>query len=285
MPKVLNKASNIGFCMGVRRAIDIIMDVAGKQGSVETLGALVHNQQVLKKLSASGVRIINDVSEIKGKTVVISAHGVGPKVMQEIESRGITAIDTTCPFVKRAQTSARRLTEAGFYTIVFGDVNHPEVKGLLGWADGHGMATLDARDLNRTAELPRKLGLLSQTTQIPAAFTHFVKDVIDLALVKDAEIRIIDTLCHDIRRRQSDTLQMAQDSDIVFVIGGRNSANTKHLFELCATVADTRQIETAAEIDPVWLEGKGKIGVTAGASTDDETIDEVMSRLQDLTGT
>jgi 4-hydroxy-3-methylbut-2-enyl diphosphate reductase len=284
MPKVLNKASNIGFCMGVRRAIDIITDVADKQGGVETLGALVHNQQVLKKLAAHGVRIIDDVSEIKGNTVVISAHGVGPKVMQELESRGITAIDTTCPFVKRAQTAARRLNEAGFYTIVFGDVNHPEVKGILGWAGGEGMATLDACDLNRSAELPRKLGILSQTTQIPAAFTHFVKEVIDIALVKDAEIRIIDTLCHDIRRRQADTLRMAQDSDIVFVIGGRNSANTRHLFDLCATVADTCQIETAAEIDPGGLEGKEKIGVTAGASTDDETIDEVMSRLHELTG-
>jgi 4-hydroxy-3-methylbut-2-enyl diphosphate reductase len=280
----IKKASNIGFCMGVRRAIDIITDVADKQGGVETLGALVHNQQVLKKLADHGARIVNDVSDIKGKTVVISAHGVGPRVTEDIESRGLTAIDTTCPFVKRAQVAARRLAEAGFYTIVFGDVNHPEVKGILGWADGKGMATLDARDLSKMEELPRKLGILSQTTQIPEAFSRFVKDVIDIALVKDAEIRIIDTLCHDIRRRQAATLKMARDSDIVFVIGGRNSANTKHLFELCSMVADTRLIETAAEIDPAWLKNKQKIGVTAGASTDDETIDDVMARLHDVAG-
>lgn len=280
----IKKASNIGFCMGVRRAIDIITDVADKQGGVETLGALVHNQQVLKKLADHGVRIIDDVSAVKGKTVVISAHGVGPKSTQAIESRGLTAIDTTCPFVKRAQVAAHRLAKAGFYTVVFGDVNHPEVKGILGWAEGKGMATQDVRDLVKLEELPRKLGILSQTTQIPEAFSHFVKDVIDIALVKDAEIRIIDTLCHDIRRRQADTLKMAQVSDIVFVIGGRNSANTKHLFELCSTVADTRLIETAAEIDPAWLKNKGKIGVTAGASTDDETIDDVMACLHNLSG-
>ena len=284
MPTRIKKASNIGFCMGVRRAIDIITDVADKQGGVETLGALVHNQQVLKKLAGHGVRIVNDVSDIKGKTVVISAHGVGPRVTDEIEFRGLTAIDTTCPFVKRAQVAARKLADAGFYTVVFGDVDHPEVKGILGWADGKGMATLDARDLGKLEELPRKLGLLSQTTQIPAAFSRFVKDVLDIALVKDAEIRIIDTLCHDIRRRQADTLKMARDSDIVFVIGGRNSANTKHLFELCSTVADTRLIETAAEINPAWLKNRQKIGVTAGASTDDETIDDVMVRLRDVTG-
>jgi 4-hydroxy-3-methylbut-2-enyl diphosphate reductase len=280
----IKKASNIGFCMGVRRAIDIITDVADKQGGVETLGALVHNQQVLKKLADHGVRIIDNVSDIKGKTVVISAHGVGPRVMEEIESQGLIAIDTTCPFVKRAQVAARKLAEAGFYTIVFGDVNHPEVKGILGWAEGKGMAMPDSRDLSKLEEIPRKLGILSQTTQIPEAFSRFVKDVIDIALIKDAEISIIDTLCHDIRRRQADTLKMAQDSDIVFVIGGRNSANTKHLFELCSTVADTRLIETAAEIDPAWLKHKKKIGVTAGASTDDETIDDVMARLRDVTG-
>lgn len=283
MPTRIKKASNIGFCMGVRRAIDIITNVADTQGGVETLGALVHNQQVLKKLAGHGVRIVDDVSDIKGKTVVISAHGVGPRVTEEIESRGLTAIDTTCPFVKRAQVAARKLANAGFYTVVFGDVDHPEVKGILGWADGKGMATLDARDLVKLEELPRKLGLLSQTTQIPAAFSLFVKEVLDIALVKDSEIRVIDTLCHDIRRRQADTLKMARGSDIVFVIGGRNSANTKHLFELCSTVADTRLIETAAEIKPAWLKNKQKIGVTAGASTDDETIDDVMARLGKLT--
>ena len=284
MPVKIKKASSIGFCMGVRRAIDIISDVAEKQGGVETLGALVHNQQVLGKLASRGVKIVDDIDDVKGRTLVISAHGVGPKVTEEIKLRGLTVTDTTCPFVKRAQVAAKKLSDAGFYTVVFGDVNHPEVKGILGWADGRGMATLDARDLEKLADVPKKLGILSQTTQIPAAFSEFVKDVLDLALVKDAEIRIIDTLCHDIRRRQADTLKMARGSDVVFVIGGRNSANTQHLFELCSTVADTHQIETAKDIKPAWLKGKTKIGVTAGASTDDETIDEVMAKLERLTG-
>jgi 4-hydroxy-3-methylbut-2-enyl diphosphate reductase len=195
----------------------------------------------------------------------------------------LNVIDTTCAFVKRAQVAARRLSSAGFYTIVYGDGEHPEVRGILGWADGKGMATLDAAALRNIQDMPRKLGLLSQTTQIPQAFAAFVKEVVDIALVKDAEIHVIDTLCHDIRRRQTDTLEMAEGSDIVFVIGGRNSANTKHLLELCATVAHVYQIETASDIDPLWLCGKKKIGVTAGASTDDATIDDVMLRLRALT--
>jgi 4-hydroxy-3-methylbut-2-enyl diphosphate reductase len=248
MKPEISKAESLGFCLGVRRAIDSITIAAGERGGVETLGALVHNQQVLKKLSSIGVNIVNDPAQIKGDTVVISAHGVSPRVMEDIKERGINVIDTTCPFVKRAQVAARKLAEAGFYTLVFGDVAHPEVKGILGWAQGQGMATMDAADLKKLDALPQRLGILSQTTQIPLAFAAFVKDVIDLALMKDAEIRIIDTLCHDIRRRQSDTLKMARSSDLVLVIGGRNSANTRHLFDLCSTVAATRLIETAAEV-------------------------------------
>jgi 4-hydroxy-3-methylbut-2-enyl diphosphate reductase len=283
MPPEIRRAAHIGFCMGVRRAIDTVIQVAQQHGGVETLGALVHNQQVLGKLAGYGVRIIDDAAEIRGDTVVISAHGVGPQVTKELESRGLTVIDTTCAFVKRAQVAARRLSDTGFYTIVYGDGKHPEVKGILGWAGGKGIATLDAAMLRNMPDLPCKLGLLSQTTQIPAAFAAFVKEVVDIALVKDAEIHVIDTLCHDIRRRQADTLKMAKGSDIVFVIGGRNSANTKHLFELCSTVVDIHQIETAVDINPDWLCGKKKIGVTAGASTDDATIDEVMARLHALT--
>lgn len=268
--------------MGVRRAIDRITEVAQERDGVETLGALVHNQQVLKKLSDIGVGIVNNAADIQGDTVVISAHGVSPRVMEDIKARGISVIDTTCPFVKRAQVAACKLADAGFYTLVFGDVGHPEVKGILGWAQGRGMATMRAADLENEGELPQRLGVVSQTTQIPSAFNTFVRDVIDLALVKDAEIRIVDTLCHDIRRRQADALKMAQSSDLVLVIGGRNSANTRHLFDLCSTVAETRLIETAAEIDPRWLTGKERIGVTAGASTDDATIDEVMVKLGSL---
>ena len=279
----IRRAAHIGFCMGVRRAVDTVIQVTQQYGGVETLGALVHNQQVLSKLTGYGVRIIEDSAEIQGDTVVISAHGVGPQVTAELELRGLNVIDTTCAFVKRAQLAARRLSKAGFFTVVYGDGMHPEVKGILGWADGKGIATLDVAALRNMPDLSRKLGLLSQTTQIPGAFTAFVKEVLDIALIKDAEVHIIDTLCHDIRRRQADTLEMAKRSDVVFVIGGRNSANTKHLFELCAIEADIHQIEIAADINPDWLYGKKNIGVTAGASTDDATIDEVMARLRAIT--
>jgi len=276
------KADSLGFCLGVRRAIETITVSAAQRGGIETLGALVHNQQVITRLESQGVSIVDDIDSIRGKAVVISAHGVSPRVVEELERRALEVIDTTCPFVRRAQMAARKLAEAGFFTLVFGDKDHPEVKGILGWAEHGGLAITRADELNEMSSLPLKLGVVSQTTQVPAAFNHFIKDVLDLALQRDAEIRIVDTLCHDIRRRQADTLRMAAQCDLVLVIGGRNSANTRHLYELCSTCAETHLVETADEIEPNWLVGKGCIGVTAGASTDDQTIEQVVNRLENL---
>ncbi len=278
----IKKASNIGFCMGVRRAIDILERVAGEQGGIETLGAVVHNQQVLRRLAERGVSVVNSVDAIQGSLVVISAHGVSPQVIEEIRARRIEVIDTTCPFVRRAQVAARKLAESGFYTIVFGDASHPEVKGILGWANGKGTAIQDSQSLVRLDNLPRRLGVLSQTTQIPAFFARFARELIDRALVKDSELHIIDTICHDIRQRQNDTLKLAEKVDVILVVGGHNSANTRHLVELCSGVTETYPIETADEIEASWLEGKSSIGVTSGASTDEPTIDEVMAKLEYL---
>jgi len=282
MPSRVKKAAGIGFCMGVRRAIDILEDVARQRGGVETLGAVVHNQQVLCRLADIGVKVVDNADELQGEVVVISSHGVGPQVIEHIKSRNIEVVDTTCTFVKRAQVAARRLAEAGFFTIVFGDATHPEVKGILDWTGGKGMAMQDAAEFNKLENMPRRLGLLSQTTQIPAAFARFTKDIVDIALVKDAELRIIDTICHDIRRRQADTLKLAEESDLMLVVGGQTSANSRHLVELCSKASETYLIQTAEDIKPEWFKDRQNIGVTSGASTDEQTIDEVVARLKSL---
>ncbi len=278
----VKKAAVIGFCMGVRRAIDILEKTAIEHGGVETLGAVVHNQHVLHRLAEMGVSIVNNVSQLKGNMAVISSHGVGPKVIEEIKSRNIAVVDTTCPFVKRAQVAARSLADADFFSIVFGDGDHPEVKGILGWAGDKGMATQEVATVAGIDNLPRKLGLLSQTTQVANDFARFASDIIDYALVKDSEIRIIDTICHDIRRRQADSLALTKESDLVLVVGGQTSANSRHLFELCAKVTETYLIENVDEIEKSWLQGKSQIGVTSGASTDEQTIDEVIARLESM---
>ena len=276
----IEKAANIGFCFGVKRAVDIVERTARERDGVATLGAVVHNQQVLKRLEELGVKVIKNVDDIHDNTVVISTHGVSPQLVEEIRARHIEIIDTTCPFVRRAQVAAQRLAESDFFVVIYGDANHAEVKGVLGWAKDRGIATLDEKSIANLDSLPRRLGVLSQTTQIPAQFTDFVKKLIDSAYVKDSELRIIDTICHDIRQRQTQAIKLAGEVNLMLVIGSHDSANTTHLAQLCSMSTRTYLIETAEDIQPSWLQSQHHLGITAGASTDEQTINEVWMKLE-----
>jgi 4-hydroxy-3-methylbut-2-enyl diphosphate reductase len=273
-------AGELGFCFGVRRAINILEKLAGERGGVETLGALVHNQQVLQGLARIGIRVAKGVDDIQGDTVVVSAHGVSPQLEAEIRARHIDIIDTTCPFVRRAQLAARKLAGAGFFVVIYGDSDHPEVKAILGWANNQGVAALDDRFIAKLHSLPRRIGILSQTTRVPTQFTEFARNIIDTTFTKGSEIRIIDTICHDIRKRQAAALKLASKASLMLVIGDHNSANTNRLAELCSTAARTYLVETAAEIQPSWLNGQSYIGITAGASTSEQTIEEAIKKLE-----
>ncbi len=281
MPRI-EKANKTGFCFGVRRAINLLEKVARERGGVETLGAVVHNQQVLQRLADIGVRVVNNIDDIEGNIVVTSSHGVSPDLEEKIRAHHNEVINTTCQDVRRAQAAAEKLAGSDFFVIVYGDADHPEVKGILGWAKGHGLATTDEKLVAALDPLPRRLGILSQTTQVPAHFAEFVKKIIDLALTKNSEIHIIDTICHDLRERQAAALELAHRADLMLVVGGRSSANTNRIAELCSQVTETHLIETADNIQPDWLKGKQHIGVTSGASTAEDTVDEVIKRLQNL---
>lgn len=276
----IEKASKMGFCTGVRRAISILERTARQVGPLETLGPVVHNQQVIDGLALTGIRVAESLDQVQGKLVAISSHGVSPELLEEMERRGLKAIDTTCPFVRRAQVAARRLAEAGFFVIVFGEGSHPEVQGVLGWTRGKGVATLD---LPRFDTLPRRIGILSQTTQSFAGFARFVAEFVESGLAPLSELRVLNTVCDATRKRQQAALELASRADVMFVVGGRSSANTRRLAEICAsTGVDTHQIETSAEIDPSWLRNRCRVGVTAGASTPDYAIDEVVTKLKHL---
>jgi 4-hydroxy-3-methylbut-2-enyl diphosphate reductase len=284
-PVKIEKASRTGFCFGVRQAINLLEEVARDRGGIETLGAVVHNQQVLQKLSEVGVKVVDNIEDIKGDAVVTSSHGVSPELEESIRTRHNEVISTTCPNVQRAQVAAEKLAESGFFVIVYGDADHPEVKGILGRVKGKGMATTEESVVAALDPLPRRLGVLSQTTQVPAYFGGFVKKIIDLALTKNSEIHIIDTICHDLRERQAAALELAHRADLMLVVGGRSSANTNRIAEICARITETHLIETADDIQPDWLKGKKHIGVTSGASTAEDTVDEVIKRLEEMTRT
>lgn len=279
---VIEKASKTGFCFGVRRAIDMLEKVARERGGVETLGAVVHNQQVLQKLGEIGVKVVNSIDEIEGDTIVTSSHGISPRMVEDIRKLGKEIVSTTCGNVQHAQSAAEKLAKDDFFVIVYGDAAHPEVRGILGWTQNRGLATTDERVVAALNPLPRKLGILSQTTQVPSHFAAFVKKIIDIALDKNVEIHIVDTICHDSPERQEAALELARRADLMLVVGGRSSANTNRITELCARVTETHLIETAEDIDPAWLEGKKHIGVTSGASTAEDTVEEVMNKLKEM---
>jgi len=276
----IERASEMGFCFGVRRAIELVEKAAGERGPLQTLGALVHNRQVVDRLELCGVSVAASLDELQGNIVAIASHGVGPEGMEQVRIRGFEVIDATCPFVRKAQVVAKRLGKAGFWVLVFGDAAHPEVRGVLGWAGENASASLEVPHLDK---LPRRLGILCQTTQNQERFAEFVAGVISHKSAKFTELRIFNTICDATSKHQVAALALAGRVDLMFVVGGQDSANTKRLARICAdTGVTTYHIEAAAEVDPRWLRGHYRVGVTAGASTPDEVIDEVVQALEEV---
>ncbi|MCD5408689.1 4-hydroxy-3-methylbut-2-enyl diphosphate reductase [Candidatus Bipolaricaulota bacterium] len=272
-----------GFCPGVRRAVQMVEEHLVQEGPLATLGAIVHNAHVVEALERKGARVAGSVGEVEGPAVAITAHGAGQEVYQEIKSRGLKLVDTTCPIVKRAQEAARTFAQEGYTVLIYGEEAHPEVRGILSWTGGKGYATLQPADL--PPRFPRKLAVISQTTKDRQAFWDFVRAVIARFHPTLEDLRVVDTTCPETGRRYQAALELASKVQAIFVVGSRNSANTRKLAETCrGTGVRTYFIESAEEIDPSWLSGLSRVGVTAGASTPDEVIDQVIRRLSQLGG-
>jgi 4-hydroxy-3-methylbut-2-enyl diphosphate reductase len=257
--------------------------VAHERGRVISLGPVVHNPQVVASLGEKGVQVANNLESVDGAPVAITAHGVGPTVLKEAHARGLDVVDTTCPIVTRSQRWARKLAENGFTVIVYGDADHREVRSVLSWAGERAFAlseeTLDSLPEN----LASRVAVISQTTQSPARFAAFVARLLERWLDHINELRVINTLCGVTANQQAAAQELAHEVDLMLVIGGRNSANTHHLAEVCQQEAvETHQIETAAELEADWFDGRKRVGVTAGASTPDSAVEAVVRRIQEL---
>jgi len=281
--KVL-RASEMGFCFGVRRAVEMMEEAVRDKGAMVSLGSVVHNPQVVENLRREGLEVIKDLSQAGAQPVAITAHGVGPNVIHGLEKIGVEIIDTTCPIVTRSQQWAKKLTEEGYGVVVFGDPEHKEVRGVLGWATAKVIVVRREEDMGSLpADFPSRIGVLSQTTETEARFSSFVKRLLESNMDRISELRVVNTLCHATTSQQSATIHLAAEVDLMIVVGGRESANTRHLADVSRECGvETYHIETAAEIEPIWLRGRDAVGVTAGASTPDFAIDEVVTRLEEL---
>jgi (E)-4-hydroxy-3-methyl-but-2-enyl pyrophosphate reductase len=278
----IEKAEKLGLCFGVRRAVELLKEAVSKHGEIETLGPVAHNRLLVETLAGLGVKSIESVDQAQGKTLAITTHGTTPSVLAEIRARDIKIIDTTCPIVRKAQNAARELAEAGFDVIIFGQADHSEVKGLLGCTGDRGVAALSVTQMDDREKIPSRLGILSQTTQTRSAFTDFASQLVRIVGPKTREMRIVNTLCQVTQAQQQAAMSLASRSQIMIVIGGKYSANARHLVEICTPLVETHLVETADDIDSSWLSGKHHVGVTAGASTPDEIVDELIARLESL---
>lgn len=268
-----------GFCFGVQRAIDMVLEAAEENDSLEvyTLGPLIHNPQVVEKLKKKNVKVASSLSEIDTGIVIIRSHGVAPEILKKAKEKNLKIIDATCPFVKNAQKYAAKLIEEGYQTFIYGDKDHPEVKGIYGAAEKKAIIIKNKEELLEQ-DLNTRVGFVAQTTKSPDSF----RDIIASIAVEVKELKVFNTICNTTDVRQSSAKKLAEDVDVMFVIGGHNSANTTRLAEICAaTKTPTYHIETADEIDKDWLIAKNKVGITAGASTPDWLIREVIQLMSE----
>lgn len=275
------KADLFGFCFGVRRAVDIVEDKLEEHEQIDTLGPIVHNPNVVEDLSDKGAKVVNSHDNVDTDSVVITAHGAGRDIHSQIERKGLDLIDTTCPIVKKAQETAEDLVNKGYQVVIYGEKDHTEVRNILGWLDGKGIAILDPEKEVPIAE--GRVALLSQTTKGKKYFFDFAADFLRANKDSLEDVKIVDTTCGETRRRYEAAERLAEQVELILVVGGKNSANTRKLAEVAGnTGIETHHIKDETEIEPEWVEGVDKVGITAGASTPQSAVSAVEETLEEL---
>ncbi len=273
-------AKGAGFCFGVKRAIDIAFKVADTHkdgGSVFTLGPIIHNPQVIEELRGLGVTPVEKVGDLRGKkvgAVVVRTHGVTKEIMTRLKNKGYKIIDATCPYVKKAQYYAKLLKEEGYQVVILGNREHPEVKGLLSYA---GKGALVVKDSTELPPLKKKVGVIVQTTR----HVDSLKELLGAVVEKTRELKVYNTLCSSTTDRLEETQGLAEKVDVMVIVGGKNSANTTQLANLCRSLkVPTYHIETEMELKKEWFEGAEEVAISGGASTPDWIIKEVERKIK-----
>jgi 4-hydroxy-3-methylbut-2-enyl diphosphate reductase len=269
-------AEKCGFCPGVKNAISLAEKILKGRKHIYCLGPIIHNKDVVEKLAKQGLKTVDTVEQIERGTVLIRSHGAAPEQIARLKEKGLNIIDATCVLVKRLQQIATQLENQGYQVVVIGDQNHPEIQAVLGCAK-QTIVVADQADLHRLPKNAR-LGIVCQTTQTPQ---HFSEMLAAIAIRDFKELKVINTLCKEAVKRQQSAVQLCKKVDIMFVLGGLQSANTKKLAELCIQYnPHTWHLQNAADLDRISISGKKIAGVTAGASTPDWIIAEFVEKLR-----
>ena len=272
------RASHLGMCFGVRDAITLALQ-QNESGPVTILGDLVHNETVLSHLRSQGVKIEHQVAAVSTPTVIITAHGASERALRRVRDRGLNVLEATCPLVHHAHRAVGKLVEEGFHPVIIGKRDHVEVRGIIEDLEACDVV-LNEEDIARLPERPR-FGIAAQTTQPIDKVRRLVQ------LIRErfprSEVRFIDTVCQPTKNRQSAALELARQSDVVVVIGGAHSNNTRELVSTCSQFCPrVHHVQVAEDLCPDWFEGAQTVGLTAGTSTPDSVIDEVEQWLEEF---
>jgi (E)-4-hydroxy-3-methyl-but-2-enyl pyrophosphate reductase len=275
------RAQAMGFCFGVRDAIEVVRDLGQSGTPVYTLGAIVHNPQIAEQLEDMNVHVIDDLSQAPADSVVaITAHGAPPSLEEDALARGLKLIDTTCPLVTRIQKTAADLVAQRYSVLIYGDAQHKEVKGIVGWTGGKAKVIQSMEDLENWTPT-RRVALISQSTSNVEKFIALARDLVAEMVARGVEVRVINTICKPTKERQGAVRELARQVDVVVAIGGRASANTRKLAQAALDEGvPAYQVERADELDADWFAGAERVGITAGASTPDSVIHDVEERIR-----
>jgi len=278
-------APHAGFCFGVERAIELAEEAAKytKEGKkVFTYGPLIHNPQEIGRLQTLGINVLNDESRLGKDTVLIlRSHGIPPQKERELKSKGVKIIDATCPYVKKVHEAIVKLVNEGYFIVLVGEKNHPEVLGTWGYlqdAKGEGIIVETLEDLKPAFDKP-KVGVIAQTTQNE----QFFKEVVGELAVWVPEVKVINTICNATSIRQEEVRELAPKVDVMIIIGGKNSGNTTRLYRIAKSLnPNSFHIETPDELKEEWFENASTVGVSAGASTPKWIIESILKRLEEI---
>ncbi|PIV83968.1 MAG: 4-hydroxy-3-methylbut-2-enyl diphosphate reductase [Candidatus Moranbacteria bacterium CG_4_8_14_3_um_filter_43_15] len=270
-------AKHSGFCFGVKRAYDLACAGSRSRGKVYILGKLVHNDDVCRDLRKKRIKEIKSLNEAKEGTIIFTAHGVGPRLYEKVIKKGLKIIDTTCPKVVKAQRLAKNYAKKGYQVIVFGDEKHEEVKGIWEWSGDKVKIIGSLKEAKKLKlEKKKKYCLISQTTQNVEEFKR-IKDYLSKA---SANFVYFNTICDSTDSRQNETRKLAEKNDAVIVVGGRDSANSRRLYEIAKSInLKTYFIENARQLKKNWFSDIKKLAITAGASTPEWAISKVIDKI------
>lgn len=276
---IVRRADTAGACFGVKRAFDIAMKTARSDEQVVMLGDIVHNEHVVRKIDEAGVEVMEDLEGVpQGSTLLLRAHGAVPDIYDQAEARGLKIVDATCPMVFEIHDEVKALAAEGYSIVVVGDHGHDEVVGIAGQVEG--AVVVANPDEARLMPRKRKIGVVTQSTQ---NIDNVRACVAELCL-KSREVRFINTICAPTKNHQDEIRTMPHENDVVVIIGSGTSANTRRLTEIAREINPrTHQVASAADLRPEWFRGAKTVGVSAGASTPDWIIDEVVRVLEEMT--